>query len=83
MKKMMSVFGVVAVSAIFVVGLSSFVSTTQTSVEKGVHVEGYGDGHCTKCGLKNGKYCCPSFIPTNAHSSVCCCGHSKSSHAYR
>lgn len=50
MKKMLFVFSMIAVSAI---GLSSFASAKHTSEMSDVHVEGYGDGHCTKCGLKN------------------------------
>ena len=45
---MLFVFSMIAVSAI---GLSSFASANHTSEMSDVHVEGYGDGHCTKCGL--------------------------------
>ena len=43
---------------------------------------GAGDGHCTKCGLRNGHYRCAAFhSPSN--DTRCACGHSKSNHAYR
>lgn len=52
--------------------------------ESNVEMQGAGDGHCTKCGLKNGRYRCPSFVPiSGAHKTDCKCGHAKSSHAYR
>lgn len=83
MRKMLFVFSMIAVSTISAIGLSSFASANHTSEMSDVHVEGYGDGHCTKCGLKNGNYRCPAFVPTNNHPSICCCGHPKSSHAYK
>ena len=46
-------------------------------------MKGHGDGHCTKCGLKNGHYRCRAFWPIKGHPTDCHCGHSKNSHAYR
>ena len=51
MRKMLFVFSMIAVSTISAIGLSSFASANHTSEMSDVHVEGYGDGHCTKCGL--------------------------------
>lgn len=78
MKKMIFAFAVLAASATAVIGLSSFSTTESADVE----VVGYGDGHCTKCGLNTqGNYICPCFNPTSKHPSECKCGHKKSSHA--
>lgn len=49
-----------------------------------VEMAGAGDGHCTKCGLRNGHYRCPAFYPASgSQPTTCGCGHSKTSHAYR
>ena len=80
-KYFVTLVSIVAVcTSVFV--LSSFKSVAE-SQESPTHVEGHGDGHCTKCGLHNGHYRCPAFVPTNKHPSECICGHSKNSHAYR
>ena len=76
---------IVTLVSIVVVCTSVFVfsSFMILDVHDSCQVEGYGDGHCTKCGLHNGHYRCPAFVPTNDHPSECTCGHSKTSHAYR
>lgn len=77
----MTLVSIVAVcTSVFV--MSSFNSVVEPQ-ESPTNVEGYGDGHCTKCGLHNGHYRCPAFVSTNNHPSECICGHSKNSHAYR
>ena len=54
------------------------------ATENVAEMQGAGDGHCTKCGLKNGHYRCPAFSPISAsRPTVCKCGHDKKSHAYR
>lgn len=54
------------------------------ATENTMEMQGAGDGHCTKCGLKNGRYRCPSFCPiSKSRPTDCECGHAKSSHAYR
>lgn len=80
MKKTFIVLSMASIAMVSVIGLSSFCKVVPTSE---VHANGYGDGHCTKCGLSNGSYNCKMFVPTNNHSSICTCGHSKAAHAYR
>ena len=81
MKKTIVILSMVSIAMVSVIGLSSFCKVVPTTSE--VHANGYGDGHCTKCGLSNGSYNCKMFVPTNNHSSVCTCGHSKTAHAYK
>lgn len=71
--------------AIISIASIAFVSVNEVqAIESNVETQGAGDGHCTKCGLKNGRYRCPSFVPiSGAHKTDCKCGHAKSSHAFR
>lgn len=72
----------VAVISIFVITFAS--SNEAQATESTVEMQGAGDGHCTKCGLSNGHYRCPAFVPiSGARKTDCRCGHSKNSHAYR
>lgn len=81
MKKTMITISV-AVMSICAISIVS-VNTAQAS-ENTVEMQGAGDGHCTKCGLKNGHYRCPAFSPiSGARPTDCKCGHAKSSHVYR
>lgn len=80
-KLLLTIVSIIAVCA-SVFFLSSFKSVSG-SQESPTPVEGYGDGHCTKCGLHNGHYRCSTFVSTKSHPSECICGHSKDSHAYR
>lgn len=51
-----------------------------------IHMEktGAGDGHCTKCGLSNGRYRCPAFHPASgSQPTTCGCGHNKKCHVYK
>lgn len=64
---------------------TTFLSVIQAQTTMN-HAEmtGAGDGHCTKCGLRNGHYRCPAFYPASgSQPTTCGCGHSKSSHVYR
>lgn len=81
MKKTVVILSMVSIAMVSVIGLSSFCKVVPTTSE--VHANGYGDGHCTKCGLSNGSYNCKRFVPTNDHPSICTCGHPKTAHAYR
>ena len=83
MKKTIVILSMVSIAMVPVIGLSSFCSSKVVPMTSEVHANGYGDGHCTKCGLSNGIYNCKRFVPTNNYSSICTCGHSKAAHAYR
>ena len=83
MKKTIVILSMVSIAMVSVIGLSSFCSSKVVPMTIEVHANGYGDGHCTKCGLSNGIYNCKRFVPTNNYSSICTCGHSKAAHAYR
>ena len=82
-KKTIVILSMVSIAMVPVIGLSSFCSSKVVPMTSEVHANGYGDGHCTKCGLSNGIYNCKRFVPTNNYSSICTCGHSKAAHAYR
>lgn len=81
--KTIVILSMVSIAMVSVIGLSSFCSSKVVPMTSEVHANGYGDGHCTKCGLSNGIYNCKRFVPTNNHSTICTCGHSKAAHAYR
>lgn len=83
MKKTIVILSMVSIAMVSVIGLSSFCSSKVVPTTSEVHANGYGDGHCTKCGTSNGYYNCKRFVATNNHSSICTCGHSKVAHAYR
>ena len=83
MKKTIVILSMVSIAMVSVIGLSSFSHSEVVPTTSEVHANGYGDGHCTKCGLSNGIYNCKRFVATNNHSSICTCGHSKVAHAYR
>ena len=80
MKKTFIVLSMASIAMVSVIGLSSFCKVVPTSE---VHANGYGDGHCTKCGMRNGSYNCKMFVPAYNHPSICICGHSKAAHAYK
>ena len=81
MKKRIFVLSVTLMSVCAVCFLS--VGTVSASINK-VEMTGAGDGHCTKCGLHNGRYRCPAFCPASkSQPTTCRCGHEKSSHMYR
>lgn len=81
MKKKMIVASVAIMSMCAIAFLS--VEKAQAT-ESTVEMQGAGDGHCTKCGLKNGHYRCPAFSPiSGSRPTDCKCGHEKKSHAYR
>lgn len=52
------------------------------ATESTMEFQGHGDGHCRKCGTKNGQYRCKAFCPVKGHPTDCACGHSKNQHAY-
>ena len=81
MKRTMIAISVVVASLCAV----TFVSVNEAlATENTFEMLGAGDGHCTKCGLKNGHYRSPAFSPiSGARPTDCRCGHAKSSHAYR
>lgn len=83
MKKTMIAISVAVMSiCAFTVASVNEAQATENTVE--MQGAGDGDGHCTKCGLKNGNYRCPAFSPiSGARPTDCKCGHSKNSHAYR
>lgn len=83
MKKTIVILSMVSIAMVSVIGLSSFSRSKVIPTISEVHANGYGDGHCTKCGLSNGSYNCKRFVPTNNHPSICTCGHSKAAHAYK
>lgn len=83
MKKTIVILSMVSIAMVSVIGLSSFCSSKVVPMTSEVHANGYGDGHCTKCGLSNGSYNCKRFVPTNNHPSICTCGHPKAAHAYK
>ena len=83
MKKTIVILSMVSIAMVSVIGLSSFSRSKVVPMTSEVHANGYGDGHCTKCGLSNGSYNCKRFVPTNNHPSICTCGHSKAAHAYK
>lgn len=71
--------------ALMSVCAACFVSVdTASATRSHVEMTGAGDGHCTKCGLSNGRYRCPAFCPASgAQPTTCSCGHSKASHTYK
>lgn len=73
---------IAAAGSITAVTTSATAEKSMTNPAEEVVCHGYGDGHCTKCGTKNGKYVCKTFRPTNDHASECKCGHPKKTHAY-
>lgn len=80
MKKIMIAISVAVMSICAI----TFASVNEAqATENTVEMQGHGDGHCTKCGLKNGQYRCKAFCPIKGHPTDCTCGHSKNSHAYR
>lgn len=79
-KTMKKILG--AAITILLLGAGTFAITSNNEVQATAS-KGYGDGHCTKCGLKNGKYRCEAFWPKKGQPTTCHCGHSKSSHSYR
>ena len=81
MKKTMIAISVAVMSICAI----TFASVNEVqATENTVEMQGAGDGHCTKCGLSNGHYRCPAFVPiSGARPTDCRCGHAKSSHAYR
>lgn len=83
MKKTIVILSMASIAMVSVIGLSSFSRSKVIPTTSEVHANGYGDGHCTKCGLSNGSYNCKKFVPTNNHPSICTCGHSKATHAYK
>ena len=83
MKKTIVILSMASIAMVSVIGLSSFCSSKVVPMTSEVHANGYGDGHCTKCGLSNGSYNCKRFVPTNNHPSICTCGHPKAAHAYK
>ena len=81
MKKKVLVLSVTLMSICAVCFLS--VGTVNAN-NSNVEMTGAGDGHCTKCGLRNGHYRCPAFCPASgSQPTTCSCGHNKSSHVYR
>ena len=83
MKKTIVVLSMASIAVVSVLGLSSFSRSKVVPTTCEVHANGYGDGHCTKCGMRNGSYNCNRFIPAYNHPSICICGHSKAAHAYK
>ena len=83
MKKTFIVLSIASIAMVSIMGLSSFSHSEVVPTATEVYANGYGDGHCTKCGTSNGYYNCKRFVATNNHPSICTCGHSKAAHAYK
>lgn len=80
MKKKMIAISVAVMSVCAI----SFTSVNMAhATENTMEVQGHGDGHCRKCGTKNGQYRCKAFCPIKGHPTDCTCGHSKNQHAYK
>lgn len=83
MKKTIVVLLMALIAVVSVLGLSSFSRSKVMPTTSEVHANGYGDGHCTKCGMSNGNYNCKRFVPAYNHPSICTCGHSKATHDFK
>ena len=79
MKKTMIVICV----AVMTIGNITLLSVNEAkATENMTEVQGHGDGHCRKCGTKDGQYRCKAFSPIKGRPTDCTCGHSKNQHAY-
>lgn len=70
MKKTIVTLSMASIAMVSVIGLSSFTRSKVIPTTSEVHVNGYGDGHCTKCGTSNGYYNCKKFVQTIILPSV-------------
>ena len=53
----------ICVAAMSIGGITLLSVNEAQATENTMETQGQGDGHCRKCGLKNGHYRCKAFCP--------------------